>query len=172
MTVLAPNSTPGSTTNAAPARRRKFVAVVDDSPESRIAARFAAGRAAHMAGGGLVLFHVIAPVNFQHWMAVGDAMREEAMADASDMMEQRAEEIRAYSGIEPEIVIREGKPKEALRGYIEASTDLFALILGAGTDGDPGPLVEYFSGPLAGSLQCPVVIVPGSLTAEEIDAMV
>ncbi|MBB4211087.1 nucleotide-binding universal stress UspA family protein [Rhodothalassium salexigens DSM 2132] len=172
MSNLAPSSLPNADLSPQPSRRRKFLAVVDESPESRIAARFAAGRAAHMTGGGLILFHVIPPANFQHWVAVADTMREEAMADAYDMMERRADEIRAYSGIEPEIVVREGQPKEALRDYIAACDDLFALILGAGTEGDPGPLVEYFSGPLAGTLQCPVVIVPGGLSAEDIDAMV
>lgn len=151
---------------------RKFLVVADGSAESDVAIRFAAGRAAHVGGGRLVLFHAIPPTDFEHWMAVADRMREEALEEAEALLGDMADRLKADWGIEPEIVVREGQPKEALRKYVEECPGLFALILGASAQGEPGPLVEYFSGPLAGSLSCPVVIVPGALTPDQIDAMV
>jgi len=151
---------------------RRFLVVVDDSPESRLAVRFAAGRAAHVGGGRLVLFHVIPPTDFEHWVAVADRMREEALDEAEDLVGRIADELKAEWGITPEIVVREGQPREMLRDYVQECPHLFALILGANSGNDPGPLVEYFSGPVAGSLPCPVVIVPGGMTAEQIDAIV
>ena len=80
--------------------------------------------------------------------------------------------MSAYAGLQPDVVIREGQPKEELQAFIEGRDDVFVLILGANAEGDPGPLVDYFSGPLVGSLKCPVMIVPGSMSNEAIDAMV
>ena len=154
------------------ARKRKFLVVVDDSSECQVALRFAAGRAGHVEGGGIILFHVIPPSDFQHWIAVEDRMREEAYEAAEELMRDVAARVYDYSGVPPEIIIRTGQPKEELQAFIEQEPDLFALFLGANSGGDPGPLVDYFSGPLVGSLSCPVVIVPGCLSEEQIDEMV
>jgi nucleotide-binding universal stress UspA family protein len=152
-------------------RRRRFLVVVDDSPEAKVSLHFASARAAHVEGGALVLFHVVAPAQFQHWVAVEDRMKEEARAEARELMKGIATKVEADYEIKPEVVIREGNPKEELLKYIGEAEDVFALFLGAHPEGDPGPLVDYFSGPLVGSLTCPVVIVPGTLTGEQIDAM-
>ena len=37
--------------------------------------------------------------------------------------------------------------------------------------GAPGPLVSHFANTEAGTLPCPVMVVPGSLTKEEIDRL-
>ncbi len=152
--------------------KRKFLVVVDDSPESRVALRFASGRASHVEGGVVVLFHVIAPAKFQHWVAVENKMREESMEDAKALLEEISTEMFAYCGVRPEHVIREGHAEDELKAFMEGDDNLFALILGASAEGDPGPLVNYFSGPGAGKLKCPVVIVPGSLSEKQIDFLV
>ena len=56
---------------------RKFLVVLDDSTECLNAMRFAALRAAHT-GGGVEVLAVIPPDEFNHWIGVGDIMREEA----------------------------------------------------------------------------------------------
>lgn len=152
-------------------RRRRFVVVMDDTKECHVALRFASARAAHVEGGVLVLFHVFQPAEFQHWKAVGDRMREEAFEEADAMLKRVSMQVADYCGIQPERIVRQGKPDEELRQYVEETADIFALFLGADTEGEPGPLVSYFSGPVIGSLHCPVVIVPGLLSDEEIDAM-
>jgi hypothetical protein len=43
--------------------------------------------------------------------------------------------------------------------------------LGSAT-GKPGPLIDFFSGDIAGSLPCPLVIVPGALTEAQVDQIV
>jgi len=42
--------------------------------------------------------------------------------------------------------------------------------IGAAAEGGPGPLVAHFSS-IAGSLPCPLFVVPGGLTQEQIDAV-
>ena len=49
--------------------------------------------------------------------------------------------------------------------------DVTALILGAAAEGGPGPLVAHFTGAVAGTLPCPVVIVPGRLSDEALDRL-
>jgi hypothetical protein len=41
-------------------------------------------------------------------------------------------------------------------------------VLGAAAEGGPGPLVSHFAGSVAGSLPCPLIIVPGSLSEEQL----
>jgi hypothetical protein len=59
-------------------KRRKFLVLVDTSPEHKKALRYAARRAQHT-GGIVSLLTVLTLGDFQHWRSVEDAMREEAM---------------------------------------------------------------------------------------------
>jgi len=152
-------------------RLRKLLVVVDDSPESKVAIRFAAARAAHITGGELILFHCIRPGEFQHWVAVADRMREEAYEEAHALLNEVAERLNNYCGVSPEIVIVDGEPKDELKTFILSQLDIFGLVLGAGAQGEPGPLVDYFTGAEVGDLPCPVMLVPGTMTYEQVDSM-
>lgn len=152
-------------------RLRKLVVVVDGSPESQVAIRFAAARAVHITGGGLILFHCIRPGEFQHWMAVADRMREEAFEEAEELLAGVAQQLNDYCGVVPETVVVEGDPKEEIVKYIDGQDDIFGLVLGAGDDGGPGPLVDYFTGTAIGHLSCPVFLIPGHMTYDQVDAM-
>ncbi len=153
-------------------RKRKFLVVIDDSPECRKAMRFASGRASHVEGGGVILFHVLPKVEFGHWMAVSDRMKEEAFEEAEQLVRKFADEVYEYCGVHAEIVIRDGNAREQLENFVAEADDLFALILGACSEGDVGPLVHTFAGELVGHLKCPVVVVPGGLDDKLIDELV
>jgi len=153
-------------------RERKIVVVVDETPESKVAIRFSAGRASHISRGGLVLFHCVKPSDFQHWIAVADRMSEEAYEEAEILLSEIAERVYAYCGVSAEIVIVEGEPQEELKKYMDVTDGLFTLILGANADGDPGPLVDYFSGPTMGNMPVPVMIIPGNMSYETVDSLV
>ena len=152
-------------------RHRKLLVVVDGTPECKVAIRFAAARASHITGGGLIMFHCIRPGEFQHWLGVADRMREEALEEAQLMMDEMAERLHSYCGVTPEIAILEGEPKEQLMEFISGRNDIFGMVLGAGAEGDPGPLVDYFAHQKAGSLPCPVMLIPGSMTYDQVDEM-
>ena len=75
------------TTSQPAQRKRKFLVVVDKSPEHKKALRYAARRAQHT--GGLVsLLIVVSPSDFQHWRSVEDAMREEALNEAERLLHE------------------------------------------------------------------------------------
>lgn len=150
---------------------RKFLVVVDGTPECRPALHFAARRA-RSTSGGVTLLCVLPRAEFQHWVAVGDLMREEALVAADEMLQTMVADVHATLGGEAEVVIREGTIKDQVLELIEEDPNIGVLVLGAGTSPEgPGPLVSSFAGQLAGSLPIPVTVVPGNLTIAEIDAL-
>lgn len=152
-------------------RHRKLLVVVDGSPECNVAIRFAAARAVHITGGGLILFHCIRPGEFQHWMAVADRMREEAYEEAEQMLADVAMQLHEYCGVTPETVVVDGEPPEELNKYMQSRDDLFGLVLGAGNEGGPGPLVDYFTSTAIYDMKCPIMLVPGSMTYDQVDSI-
>jgi nucleotide-binding universal stress UspA family protein len=150
--------------------RRKFLAIIDDTPECERAVAYASKRA-KSTGGVLVLLYVIEPGDFQHWLGVEKIMRDEAMATAGAALDVYATRIREKLGIEPELVVREGKPAEEIHGLIEDDQDIAILVLaaGAGKEG-PGPLVASIAGRGA-AFPIPVTVVPLNLSDEDIDSL-
>lgn len=150
--------------------RRKFLAIVDDTPESASAIAYASRRA-QSTNGALVLLFVIEPGDFQHWLGVEQIMREEAMATANATLDQHAAKVRENLGLEPELVVREGQPAEEIHKLIEEDQDIAILVLAAGnTKEGPGPLVSSIAGKGA-AFPIPVTVVPHSLTDEEIESL-
>ncbi len=151
--------------------RRKFLVVVDDSPECGRALAYAAMRA-ERTGGVAVLLYVIAPGDFQHWIGVENIMRAEAMEEAETTLARAAERVKAMARVEPETVIREGTLATEILELIEEDEDIAILVLAAGTSTEgPGPLVSSFASKTAGTFPIPVTIVPGTLTDEEIASL-
>ncbi len=149
--------------------RRKFLCVVDDSPECRLALRFAFRRAART-GGGVILLYVIEPADFQHWMAVENLMREEAREAAEEVLQTLADEVNEWSGIMPEFSIREGRKQDEVLALLEEEPEIRLLVLGASAEKDgPGPLVTALAGPLSANMRVPVTVVPGNLNIQQID---
>lgn len=147
---------------------RKFLIVVDETPECMNAMRFAARRA-QKTGGGVSMLYVIEPEEFQHWVGVAEVMRAEAREKAEERLTQLAEEMRALCGVTPEFSIREGKKAESVLNAIEEDPDIGVLVLGAGEGEGPGPLVSYLVTRLGHRLPVPVTIVPGGMSMERID---
>ncbi len=149
---------------------RKFLVVLDDSRECLNAMRFAAMRASKT-GGGVEVLSVIPPEDFNHWIGVGDIMREEARERIEVHFEVFAKWMRDRQGVDPELVIREGQPADEIIAQIQEDPDIGVLVLGAGTDKKgPGPLVTQLTRN-AGMLSIPITIVPGDLSKERLEAI-
>ena len=149
---------------------RKFLVVLDDTRECLNAMRFAAMRASKT-GGGVEVLAVIAPEEFNHWIGVGDIMREEARERIEVHYEVFAKWMRDRQGVEPELVIREGQAVDEIIAQIKDDPEIGVLVLGAGTDGKgPGPLVTQLTRN-SGSLPIPITIVPGDMSKEKLEAI-
>jgi len=156
--------------NATP-EARQFLVVVDDTPECRKALRFA-WRRAKRTGAGVTLLHVINPVDFQHWLAVEERMREEAREEAEALLKTLAGEVQQQSEILPELVVREGEVSDVVVRLIDEDHSIRILVLGAGTGSEgPGPLVSQLAGKMSGAMRVPVTVVPGNLSDDQIDLL-
>jgi nucleotide-binding universal stress UspA family protein len=154
-----------------PGHRRKFLVVIDDTPECDRAIYYASRRA-QSTGGSLVMMTVIDPPDPQLSRSVEELMRQEARDEATTALEAAAGRARLISGIEPEIRIEEGERASVIQKAIEADEDIAILVLAAGTGRDgPGPLVSTLAGKASGTFPIPITIVPGDLEDEEIDAL-
>ena len=150
--------------------RRKFLAVIDDTPECQRAVHYAGMRAKN-SNGAVVLLYVIANADFQQWLGVEEIMRAEAREEAEAVLAKAAQALREAIGIEPETVIREGVASEEINGLIEEDRDIAILVLAAGSAKEgPGPLVSSLAS-RAQAFPIPVTVIPDLLTDEELDAM-
>jgi nucleotide-binding universal stress UspA family protein len=150
--------------------RRKFMAVIDGTPECERAVHYA-GRRAKNSNGGMVLLFVIPEGDFQQWLGVEAIMRAEAREEAEAIMAKTAQKVRESIGIDPEIVIREGIATEQINALVEEDRDIAILVLAAASAKEgPGPLVSSVAGRGA-AFPIPVTVLPDSLTDEEIDAL-
>ena len=150
--------------------RRKFLAIIDDTPECERAVAYASKRALNT-NGVVVLLYVIDPSDFQQWLGVERIMREEATTTAKAALDVAATKIRTTLGIEPELVVREGKATEEIHKLIEEDQDISILVLAAGSGKEgPGPLVASVVGKGA-AFPIPVTVVPQNLSDEEIDSL-
>jgi len=150
-------------------RHRKFLVVVDKTPECRVALRFAARRAQHTTG-RVTLLCVAEPGDLQQWKGVEEIMRQEAHEAAEALLHNAAKQVNELAGIIPELVIEHGRKTDCLLDLLKRDKDISILVLAASTAKEgPGPLVALFAGTSAQTL--PVTIVPGGLSDEIIDAL-
>ena len=148
----------------------QVLVVLDDSRECLNAMRFAAMRAAH-SGGGVAVLAVIPPDEFNHWIGVGEIMREEARERIEVHFEVFAKWMRDKQNVDPELVIREGEPMKEIMAQVMEDPEIGVLVLGAASDNKgPGPLVTALSRQ-AGTLPIPVTIVPEDISKERLEAI-
>src|ERR1700750_175175 len=149
-------------------RPRKFLVVIDKTPECKVALRFATRRAQHTSG-RVTLMCPATPPDFQQWKGVEEIMRDEAHAEAEAMLFEAAKTVNELAGILPELVIPYGLTTECLLALLKEDKDISILVLASGTGKEgPGPLVSMFGTAVQG---IPVTIVPGNFTDAQIDAL-
>ena len=148
---------------------RVYLVIMDETDEAVRALRFASRRA--MKTGGAV--HILALVPRESFNAFGGVqatIEQEALDRAEMVASSAAGSIFAESGKMPVISVRTGDAQRVIREYLADHPEVAALVLGAAGEGGPGPLVAHFSSHV-GALPCPLFIVPGGLSDEDIDQL-
>lgn len=150
--------------------QRKFLCVIDGTSECSRAVLYAERRASNI-GGGLTLLYVSEPESFQHWIGVEEVMKIEAREAGEAALEKSAQYSREHGNTDPELIYREGKTIEELQKLIEEDQDIAALVLAAGDSKEgPGPLVSALAGS-SSTYSIPVIVVPCTMTNEEIESV-
>lgn len=150
--------------------KRKFLVIIDETPECRRAVAYASRRAKNT-GGTLVLLYVIDSSEFQHFLGVGDIMRAEAEEQAHQTLSNISTEVRDSLGIEAEVIVCEGQKASEISKIIDNDQDIAVLVLaaGAGAEG-PGPLVQSIAAK-GSAFSIPVTIIPDGISAEDLDSV-
>lgn len=149
----------------------KFLVCVDGQRESRMALRFACRRVRN-SGGRIALLHVIERPEFQHWAAIGEVMETEQRGEAETLLEGLAAEAEELAGCVPELHLRAGDLGDEILAQVREDKTVDLLVLGV-----PAPEEKRYSrinelaNRLIGRLRVPLMIVPGNLTPDEIDAL-
>jgi nucleotide-binding universal stress UspA family protein len=146
---------------------RVYLVVIDESEEALTALRFAARRAAKT-NGTVHLLAVVAPQPFNAFAGVQATIEEEARSRAEALATSAAGSLVSESGRMPVISVIQGEAEKIVREYLAEHPEVSALVLGAAREGGPGPLVQHFTGHLS-HLPCPLFVIPGSLSADDID---
>jgi nucleotide-binding universal stress UspA family protein len=155
-----------------PGHKRKFLVVVDETPECDRAVYYGTRRAARTNGKLVMLAVVPVGESNQQWLGVGDLMRQEAHEEVEKRLDHFAARARNLAGVEAERVVREGVKADEVVKAIDADGDIDILVLAAGTGNEgPGPLVTSLAGAGSGTFPIPITIVPGNLSDEELDAL-
>jgi nucleotide-binding universal stress UspA family protein len=152
--------------------KRKFLVVIDDTPEADRAVTFAAHRVKRT-GGTVVLLSVIETEDFQQFLGVEEVMRAEAREEAERLLDKRIARISRIGGVRTETVIREGRVFEEIEALVAKDPAIAILVLGASASSEgPGPLVTAFVSRASGNaLPVLIAIVPASMTDEQIIAV-
>lgn len=149
---------------------RKFLIILDDTPEMLNAMRYAAIRASKT-GGAVAMLAIVSPDDFQHFMGVADIMRAEAHEKIEAHFQIFKSRLEKREGITPTLTIREGDKVEEVIAHIKSDPEIGVLVLGASTEKGPGPLIAALTGRRMGDMHVPITIVPGAMTKEEIIAV-
>ena len=149
----------------------KLLVIIDGKPESSRSIRYAARRASRT-GSTLMMLAVTGESDFNHWLGVGEVMRIEATELAEQHLARAIASVQALTPLEIETLVVEGVMSEQILALIHRDEDISSLILAAGTEAEgPGPLVSLLAGQAAGHFPVPIVIVPGHLDDQAIDAL-
>ncbi len=150
---------------------RIFLVVCDDSPELKVALRYACLRARKSAG-RVALLYVMEPAEMQSWLALENLMREEQRSEAEQKLQKLAREVIRETGTLPALIIREGNRRDELMSLMEEDPKISILVLAASSSTEgPGPLIAHLTGRGLPRLRIPMTIVPAGLTDDQLDAI-
>lgn len=151
-------------------QKRVYLMIMDETVEARLALRYAARRAART-GGTVHILALVPKQDFSPFGGVQATIEEEARDRAEVLANTAASGIVSEEGLSPVIAVREGDAPRVVREYLAEHPEVSALVLGAAAEGSPGPLVSHFAAHDAGKLPCPLMIVPGSMSEEDVDRL-
>lgn len=148
-----------------------YLIIADGSDELAVATYYAA-RTVRARRASLAIAHITDLEDFVHWGKVEAMMRHDLRTQAEKDIWQIAKTINEDHDIYASLYIKEGAVVDKIIEIIEEDKTIRGLILaGAPNANNQGPLVTYFSGKGMGKLRIPVIIVPGHLDVEAINAI-
>ncbi len=148
-----------------------YLIIADGTDEFSVASYYAS-RIALARRAALAVAHITDLEDFVHWGKVEAIMRHDLRVQAEKDIWQIAKDINQDHDFYPSLYIKEGAVVDKIIEIIEEDKTIRGLVLaGSSNSNNQGPLVTYFSGKGMGKLRIPVIIVPGHLDKEAINAI-
>lgn len=150
----------------------KYLVCADKSEASKVAVQFASARA-RKNGGTVEILHVVEPITMQTLFAVSDKIKEEKRNEAWDTLQKLADATQQSSGVRPNLLVKEGSIGDEILSTIMSDSDISLLILAASPErAGKGKLTHWLAGKLGEKLLIPILLVPGSLTDQQIEDLI
>ena len=154
-------------------KKSKLMLCIEDSAHSRVALKYAASKAKNQ-GFALELIHVINPseYNTSTLFGAGEKIRDERRGEVEKIMKSFAADAQKFYGITPSCIIREGVLAVEIVKAINEDGNFNMLVLGkAAVDLKPKDIISQLTSELATKIMIPMIIVPGSLTDQQIEEL-
>lgn len=149
----------------------KFLVCVDQHEESLPALKFACLRA--ITRGAIVdLMHILPPADFQTLGMIADRMNEERRTNGEALLKRLSDEAQRLYGITPGLILREGSVGDEIIKALSELEDISILIVGTAHHmKGRGKLAAWLAQQLGQKLFIPLLMVPGNLTDDQIQAL-
>ena len=145
---------------------RVFLVIIDETEEARKALRWASKRAVAV-DGAVHILALVQPQNFNAFGSIQATIEQEAFDRAEAVASSAAGSLLAESGKMPQITVKVGEGKAVIKEFLDQHPEVHALVLASGEQ-SAGPLVMHFS-ENAPELPCPLFVIPGHFSNEDID---
>lgn len=149
----------------------KLLVCVADNEASRTALRLACLKAKKR-GDSIDILTVIEPADFQSLRAVSEQIARERRDQAEKLLAAMADIAQKEAAIMPSLVLREGKIGEEIIAATMEDSDISMLVIGVYPESPTAmKLITWLSHRLGDSLLVPVLMVPGHLTDQQLEAL-
>jgi nucleotide-binding universal stress UspA family protein len=120
--------------------------------------------------GSIVLLHAIEPADYQSIGIVAQKMRKERLNDSQKLLTELASKAKEWSGIIPIVMVREGFIEEEIISVVEEDISIKMLITGVSQESSKkSRIIPPLVSALGSKLRIPMLIVPGSITKQQME---
>lgn len=144
---------------------------VSNAEESAVALQFGCLRAKRR-DHHVTLLHILEPTEFQGLSSITEAIRAEREEEADSLLHEMEKKAQAQGVANPSLLIREDSLSDGIVTAIEDNPNINMIILAVGTESHRGPkLVAALTEQLGEHINVPIMVVPGNLTAAQVEAL-
>jgi nucleotide-binding universal stress UspA family protein len=151
---------------------RKYLVLMDDTPESVVALRFAARRAVKTQG-AVEIIGIVPKANFMMLAGVEAAMNDERREAIEELVQSTLDAMKDESRFTcpHSVSIGHGDAVALIMEKLAQDDSIAALVLASAATGHPGKLVGHFTGNDMGKFPCPIMVIPGGLSEEDLQRL-
>jgi len=154
------------------AKYGKYLVCVGPNETSRTALRLACQKA-KLRGGGVDILYIQEPTGFQPLLDVSEVFDHEQEAKAQEVLTSFAKQAFEESGIQPCMLTRKGKLGKEILAAIAEDDDINMVVIGLSPESVEGDkLVKWLAERMGDTLQVPVMLIPGNLNDQQLEALI